>query len=97
MCPGINFINMFMHGFFTGNTKKQLVFENEFQHAFLYENSAGCTIHKSLLAVLVVLVAIPKLQLAVCRKALKKLRIKMLMKSTPWTINLFKAIVESES
>jgi hypothetical protein len=51
-----------------------------FTMIFLYENCAGCEIQKSHLAVLV---AIHKLQLAVRKKALKKLRIKMLMKLTP--------------
>ncbi len=87
MCPGINFINMFTHGFFTGNTKKQLVFENEFQHAFLYENCASCGIHKSFLAVLVVIVAIPKLQLAVCKKSFEKVTHKNVNEINPWTIH----------
>ncbi len=60
--------------------KKLLVFENKFHRAFSYKNCSGCAIRKLHLAVLV---AICKLQLAVRKKALKKLRIKMLMKSTP--------------
>ncbi len=64
-------------------TKKLLVFENEFQHAFSYENCAGCAIRKSYLAVLVALVAICKSQLAVRKKASKKLSVKILMKLTP--------------
>ncbi len=31
---GVNFINMFTRGFFVWKTKKLLVFENEFHHAF---------------------------------------------------------------
>ncbi len=81
--PAVNFINMFMHGFFARKTKKLLVFENEFYHSFSYENCAGRAIRKSHLAVLVVLVAFHKLQLAVRKKALKKPCIKMLMKLTP--------------
>jgi hypothetical protein len=49
----------------------------------LYKNCAGCAIRKLHLAVLVVLVAIYKSQLAVRKKASKKLHIKMLMKLTP--------------
>jgi hypothetical protein len=56
--PDVNFINMFTLGFFMQKTKKQLVFENEFHQAFLYDNCAGCAMHKSHLAVLVVLAAI---------------------------------------
>jgi hypothetical protein len=58
---------MFMRSFFTRKTKKLLVFENEFHHAFLYENCAGCAICKSHLAVLVV---IRKSQIAVPPKNL---------------------------
>jgi hypothetical protein len=65
LLPGVNFINMFTHSFFTRKTKKLLIFENEFQHAFLYENCAVCAIRKSHLAVLVVQVTIRKSQLAV--------------------------------
>jgi hypothetical protein len=57
-----------------------LVFKNEFPHAFLYENRAGCAICK---LHLVVLVATRKSQLALHKKALKKPRIKMLMKLIP--------------
>jgi hypothetical protein len=53
---------MFMRSFFTQKTKKLLVFENEFHHAFLHENCAGCAIRKSHLTVVVVLDAIRKLQ-----------------------------------
>jgi hypothetical protein len=60
---------MFKRGFFTQKTKKLLVFENEFHHAFLYENCAGFAIYKSHLAVLV---ATWKLQLAVRKKSFKK-------------------------
>ncbi len=60
---GVNFINMCTCGFFAGKTKNLLVFENEFHHAFSYENCAGCAIRKLHLAVLAVLVAIHKLQL----------------------------------
>jgi hypothetical protein len=81
--PGVNYISMFMCSFFTQKTKKLLVFENEFYHAFSCENCAGCAIHKSHLAVPVVQDAIHKSKLAVRKKALKKLRIKMLMKLTP--------------
>ncbi len=63
--------------------KKLLVFENKFHRAFSYKNCSGCAIRKSHLAVLAVLDAIRKSQLAVRKKALKKLRIKMSMKSTP--------------
>ncbi len=49
--------------------KKLLVFENEFYHAFLYENCAGCAICESHLAVLV---AICKLQLAVRKETFEK-------------------------
>jgi hypothetical protein len=62
---------MFTRGFFMQKTKSCLFFENEFHHAFLYENCAGCAICKSHLAVLV---AICKLQLAVRKKASKKPR-----------------------
>ncbi len=61
-------------------TKKLLVFENEFHHAFSYENSAGCAICKLHLAVLV---AICKSQLAVRKKSFEKAVHKMFMKSTP--------------
>jgi hypothetical protein len=44
---------MLVTSFSKQKTKKLLVFENEFPHAFLYENCAGCAIHKSHLAVLV--------------------------------------------
>jgi hypothetical protein len=60
--------------------KKQLVFENKFHHAFLYENCDGYALWKSHL---VVLVAICKSQLAVCKKALKKTRVKISMKMAP--------------
>jgi hypothetical protein len=69
-------------------TKKLLVFENKFHHAFLYENCAGCTICKLQLAVLV---AIRKSQLGVHKKASKKLHVKMLIKSTPG-VNVLKHI-----
>jgi hypothetical protein len=59
---------MFTRGFFKRKTKKLLVFENEFQNAFLYKNLAGCAIRKLHLAVLV---AIHKSQLALCKKASK--------------------------
>ncbi len=78
--PGVNFINVFMRGFFAQKTKKLLVFENKFHHAFSYKNCAGCVIHKLLLTVLV---AIRKLQLAMRKKSFKKPCIKMLMKLTP--------------
>jgi hypothetical protein len=64
-------------------TKKLLLFENEFQHAFLHENCAGCAIRNLHLALLVVVVAIRKLQLAVRKKASKKPSVKILMKLTP--------------
>ena len=67
---------MFTCGFFTQTD----VFENEFPNAFSYKNCAGCAIRKSHIAVLV---AIRKSQLAVRKKSLKKLCIKILMKSTP--------------
>jgi hypothetical protein len=70
---GINFINMFMNGFFVRKTKKLPVFENEFYRAFLYKNCVGCAIHKPHLAILV---TICKLQLAVRKKASKKARCK---------------------
>ncbi len=69
-----------MRSFFTQKTKKLLISENEFHHAFSYEICAGCAIRKSRLAVLV---AIRKSQLAVRKKTSKKLRIKMLMTLTP--------------
>ncbi len=69
---GINFINIFMQIFFTQKTKSCLFFKNKFHHAFLYKNCAGCAIHKSHLAVLLVLVVICKSQLAKHEKALKK-------------------------
>jgi hypothetical protein len=47
-----------MCGFFTRKTKKWLVFEKEFHHAFSYKNCAGCAIRKSHLVVLVVLESI---------------------------------------
>jgi hypothetical protein len=50
---GISFINMFTCGFFTRNTKKLLVFENEFHHAVMHVNCAGCVIRKLHLVVLV--------------------------------------------
>jgi hypothetical protein len=53
---------MFMRSFFVKKTKKLLIFENEFHHAFSYEICAGCAIRKS--------------QLAVFKKALKKQHIK---------------------
>jgi hypothetical protein len=65
----VNFINMFMCGFFAWKTKKLLVFENEFHHAFLYKNCADCAICKLHSAVLV---AIRKSQLVVHRKNFKK-------------------------
>ena len=68
---------------FCSKNKNLLVFENKFHHAFSYENCTGCAIRKSHLAVLVVLVGILKSQLAVHKKALKKLGIKKLMKLTP--------------
>ena len=71
---------MFTRGFFTRKTKKLLVLGNDFHHAFLYENCAGCAICKLHLAVLV---AIRKSQLVVHKKALKLPRVKMLMKSIP--------------
>jgi hypothetical protein len=58
---------------FAWKTKKLLVFENKFHHAFLYKNCAGCAICKLHLAVLV---AICKSQLTVHKKALKKLHVK---------------------
>ncbi len=81
--PGINFINMFTRGFFTSKTKMLLAFENEFHHAFSNKKCAGCAIRKLRLAVQVVLVAIHKSQLPVCKKVSKKQRIKMSMKLTP--------------
>ena len=80
MKSGINFINMFMRSSFMWETKKLPVFENKFQHAFLYEHCAACAICKLHLAVLV---AIHKMQLAVRKIASKKPHVKMLMKSTP--------------
>jgi hypothetical protein len=71
---------MFTRGFFMRKTKKLLVFENEFDHAFSYKNCAGCAIHKLHLAVLI---AICNPQLAMRKKASKKLHRKMLMKLTP--------------
>jgi hypothetical protein len=68
---------------FLHDRQKSCFFKIKFYHSFSYENCAGCAIRKSHLAVLVVLVAFHKLQLAVRKKALKKSRIKMLMKSTP--------------
>jgi hypothetical protein len=64
-------------------TKKLLVLENEFHHAFSYKNCAGCAIRKLHLALLVVLVAICKSPLAVRKKASKKLIVNILMKLTP--------------
>ncbi len=52
--------------------KKLLVFENKFLYTFLYLNCAGYAIRKSHLAVLAVLVAIRKLQLAVSKKSFEK-------------------------
>jgi hypothetical protein len=78
--PGIIFINIFTHSFFTQKTKKLLVFENEFHHAFSYKNFAGRAIRKSHLAVPV---AIHKSQIAVRKKASKNPHIKLLMKLTP--------------
>jgi hypothetical protein len=78
--PAFNVINMFTCAFFVRKTKKLLVLENKFHHAFSYENCDCCAIHKLYLAVLV---AIRKSQLAVHKKALKLPRVKMLMKSTP--------------
>jgi len=60
---------MFTRSFFTGKTKKLLVFENEFHLAFSYENCASCAIHKLHLAVLVV---ICKSQLALSKKSFEK-------------------------
>ncbi len=71
----INFINMFKRVFFTWKTKMLLAFSNK--------KCAGCAIRKSHLAVQVVLVAIHKSQLPVCKKVSKKQRIKMSMKLTP--------------
>ncbi len=48
----------------------------------MYENCADCAIRKLRLVLLVVLVAICKFQIAVHKKALKKLGIKMLKKLT---------------
>jgi hypothetical protein len=80
LSPCINFIkNVYAH-FFARKTKKLLVFKNKFHHTFSYKNCAGCAIRKAHLGVLV---AIRKSQLAVLKKALKKLRVKMLMKLTP--------------
>ncbi len=56
-----------------------MFFENEFHHAFLYKNCAGCAIHKLHLAVPV---AIRKSQLAVRKKSFEKDVHKMLMKMT---------------
>jgi len=69
---------MLMHCYFVQKTKKLLVLENEFHHAFSYEYCAGCAIHKSYL---VVPVAIHKLQLAVRKKSFEKAAHKMLMAS----------------
>jgi hypothetical protein len=80
LLPGIIFINMFTRSFFTRKTKKLLVFENEFHHAFLYKNCAGRAIRNSHLAVPV---AIRKSQIAVRKKASKNPHIKLLMKLTP--------------
>jgi hypothetical protein len=55
--------------FFVRKKKKLLVFENEFYHAFLYENCAGCAICE---LHLVVLVTICKLQLAVHKETSEK-------------------------
>jgi hypothetical protein len=82
---GINFINLFMHGFFMRKAKNCLFFENNFHRAFSYKNCPGCAVHKLRLAVLV---AICKLQSAVHKKALKKQHIKKLMKSTPGAVFL---------
>jgi hypothetical protein len=45
---------------------------NKFHHAFPHENCAGYVICKLNLAVLVLLVAICKLRLAVCKKSFEK-------------------------
>jgi hypothetical protein len=84
MLPGVNFINMFTHSFFTRKTKKLLIFENELHHAFSYENCAVCAIRKSHLVVLAVHVAICKSQISCAQFiALIKPHVKMLMKLTP--------------
>ncbi len=68
MYPKVNFINMFTCSFLTQKTKKFHVFENEFHHAFLYKNCAGCAIRKLHKAVLV---AIRKSQ-----KAMHKIKLR---------------------
>jgi hypothetical protein len=68
---------------FCAKDKKLLVFGNKFHHDSLYKNCSRCANHKSLFAVLVLLVAIRKSQLVVHKNFSKKPRVKMLMELTP--------------
>ncbi len=76
---GVNFINMFTRTFLHERQKSCLFLKTNFTVLFSYKNCSSCAIHKLHLAVLV---AICKSQLAVHKKALKKLCVKKLMK---WT------------